>query len=52
MKAVLLTGDFGTRIGEETMLRPKPVIELSVPLGADITPLNRSVDMTPSGRER
>ncbi len=28
MKAVLLAGGFGTRISEETMLRPKPLVEI------------------------
>jgi glucose-1-phosphate cytidylyltransferase len=28
MKAVILAGGYGTRISEETMLRPKPMIEL------------------------
>ena len=28
MKAVILAGGFGTRIGEETHLRPKPMIEI------------------------
>jgi glucose-1-phosphate cytidylyltransferase len=28
MKVVILAGGFGTRIGEESRLRPKPMIEL------------------------
>ena len=28
MKAVLLAGGFGTRISEESHLRPKPMIEI------------------------
>ena len=28
MKAVILAGGFGTRISEETHLRPKPMIEI------------------------
>ena len=28
MKAVLLAGGFGTRIGEESHLKPKPMIEI------------------------
>ncbi len=28
MKAVILAGGFGTRISEETSLRPKPMVEI------------------------
>ena len=28
MKAVILAGGFGTRISEETHLRPKPMVEI------------------------
>ena len=28
MKAVILAGGFGTRISEETHLRPKPMVEV------------------------
>jgi choline kinase len=28
MKAVILAGGFGTRISEESVLRPKPMIEI------------------------
>ena len=28
MKAVILAGGFGTRISEETMVKPKPLIEI------------------------
>ena len=28
MKAVILAGGFGTRISEESTLRPKPMIEI------------------------
>ena len=28
MKAVILAGGFGTRIAEETHLKPKPMIEI------------------------
>jgi len=28
MKAVILAGGFGTRLSEETILRPKPMIEI------------------------
>ena len=28
MKAVILAGGFGTRISEETQLKPKPMIEI------------------------
>ena len=28
MKAVILAGGFGTRISEETHLKPKPMIEI------------------------
>jgi glucose-1-phosphate cytidylyltransferase len=28
MKAVILAGGMGTRIGEESVLRPKPMIEI------------------------
>ncbi|RMF80447.1 MAG: glucose-1-phosphate cytidylyltransferase, partial [Nitrospirae bacterium] len=28
MKAVILAGGFGTRIAEETHLRPKPMVEI------------------------
>ena len=28
MKAVILAGGYGTRIGEETHLKPKPMIEM------------------------
>jgi len=28
MKAVILAGGLGTRIGEETHLRPKPMVEI------------------------
>lgn len=30
MKAVILAGGTGTRIGEESVLRPKPMIEKSI----------------------
>ena len=28
MKAVILAGGFGTRLSEETLVRPKPMIEI------------------------
>jgi glucose-1-phosphate cytidylyltransferase len=28
MKAVILAGGFGTRLSEETILRPKPMVEI------------------------
>ena len=28
MKAVILAGGFGTRISEETVIKPKPMIEI------------------------
>jgi len=28
MKAVILAGGFGTRLSEETELRPKPMVEI------------------------
>ena len=28
MKAVILAGGFGTRLSEETHLRPKPMVEI------------------------
>ena len=28
MKAVILCGGFGTRLGEETQIRPKPMVEI------------------------
>ena len=28
MKAVILAGGFGTRLSEETVLRPKPMVEI------------------------
>ena len=28
MKAVILAGGFGTRLSEETIIRPKPMIEI------------------------
>ena len=30
MKAVILAGGFGTRLSEETHLRPKPMVEIGV----------------------
>jgi glucose-1-phosphate cytidylyltransferase len=33
MKAVILAGGYGTRISEESMLRPKPMVEIgSMPM--------------------
>ena len=28
MKAVILAGGFGTRLSEETVLKPKPMVEI------------------------
>jgi glucose-1-phosphate cytidylyltransferase len=30
MKAVILAGGLGTRISEETVVRPKPMVEIGV----------------------
>ena len=32
MKAVILAGGFGTRISEETSVKPKPMVELERPI--------------------
>ena len=43
MKAVILAGGMGTRISEETHLRPKPMIEI----GGTADPLAHHEDLSP-----